>query len=170
MKTGILNRIRVASPCTARWEDMDGDERSRFCAHCSRRVYNLSGLTESQVAGLIETHEGRLCGRFHRRRDGTMLTADCPVGTGRVAARLKLAVGALGCAVVLTVGALASTRARGESQDSPARWRVEMDRLVWKVKGWLGIKPQVVMGVICLPAPPASLPPPVPQSPAPLPD
>ena len=84
----ILDQVRVASPCTARWQDMTGDDHARFCAQCSKNVYNLSAMTRGEVERLIRRTEGRFCGRFHRRQDGTLLTSDCP--TGRRAHRNRL--------------------------------------------------------------------------------
>jgi hypothetical protein len=78
--TALLNRVQIAKPCPARWEEMSGDERARFCAHCNKHVYNLSAMTTAEATALIREKEGRLCARFYRRLDGTMLTADCPVG------------------------------------------------------------------------------------------
>jgi len=43
-------------------------------------VYNLSAMTQSEATALVNKTEGRLCVRFYRRPDGTMLTRDCPVG------------------------------------------------------------------------------------------
>jgi hypothetical protein len=58
---------------------MVGDERVRHCAECKLNVYNLSAMTERQVQALIAGSRGkRLCTRFYRRHDGTVLTQDCP--------------------------------------------------------------------------------------------
>jgi hypothetical protein len=74
-----LSNVRVASPCPADWEKMVGDERVRHCAECNLNVYNLSAMTERQVQELIAGSRGkRLCTRFYRRADGTVLTQDCP--------------------------------------------------------------------------------------------
>jgi carboxypeptidase family protein len=74
-----VTNIRIASPCPADWEKMVGDERVRHCADCNLNVYNLSAMTERQVQELIEDSRGkRLCTRFYRRADGTVLTQDCP--------------------------------------------------------------------------------------------
>ena len=75
-----LDQIKVAAPCTAEWRFMLGNERVRFCGQCSQYVYNLSEMTREQVEDLVLRHEGRLCVRFYRRRDGTLLTSNCPVG------------------------------------------------------------------------------------------
>lgn len=75
-----LDVLQIASPCQASWADMRGDDRTRFCESCSKHVYNLSGMTRAQALSLVEATEGRLCVRFYRREDGSILTADCPVG------------------------------------------------------------------------------------------
>jgi hypothetical protein len=74
-----LNNLRIASPCPADWEKMVGDERMRHCSECNLNVYNLSAMTKPQVQELIASSRGkRLCTRFYRRADGTVLTQDCP--------------------------------------------------------------------------------------------
>jgi hypothetical protein len=78
--TNLLGKIRIASPCTASWDDMRGDDRVRFCQHCRLNVYNLSAMTRQEAEALIREKEGRLCIRFYARRDGTVLTDNCPVG------------------------------------------------------------------------------------------
>ena len=75
-----LENVRVAAPCSADWEQMRGDERARFCGQCQLNVYNLSGMTRQEAERLIASREGRLCVRFYRRADGTILTKNCPVG------------------------------------------------------------------------------------------
>lgn len=78
--TNPLNNIKIASPCSANWNQMIGGERSRFCGDCKLNVYNLSGMSQREAESLILQSEGRLCVRFYRRADGSVLTKDCPVG------------------------------------------------------------------------------------------
>ena len=85
-----LDNIRVASPCSADWDAMYGDDRKRFCGDCKLNVYNLSGLTRAEAESLIMNAEGRLCVRFYRRVDGTILTSDCPVGWAKVKRHTQL--------------------------------------------------------------------------------
>lgn len=75
-----LNDVKIASPCSQDWNAMIGTERKRYCGECKLNVYNLSGMTETEAENLIQNSEGRLCIRFFRREDGTILTQDCPVG------------------------------------------------------------------------------------------
>jgi hypothetical protein len=91
----LLNDIRVASPCSVSWDAMAGDGRMRFCGICRKSVYNLSGMTRAEAERLVRETEGRLCVRFYRRRDGTVLTSDCPVGRGQARRWLAIHVGGL---------------------------------------------------------------------------
>lgn len=99
----LLDSVRVASPCTAAWNDMDGDERVRFCSQCKQNVYNLSDMTREQAEDLVRERAGRVCVRFFRRRDGTMLMRDCPVGLAAWRRKLILAFTALAAAIVLAL-------------------------------------------------------------------
>ena len=83
MATDSKLHLRIASPCKAPWENMDGDDRVRFCRECNRNVYNLTAMTRREARRVIAEREGRLCVRFYQRRDGTVLTSDCPVGAKR---------------------------------------------------------------------------------------
>lgn len=76
----LLDRIEIASPCSARWEDMVGDDRKRLCADCDLHVYNIAAMTRTEAEALIEQTQGRLCAQIYRRSDGTVMTRDCPVG------------------------------------------------------------------------------------------
>jgi len=87
--TNPLDNIRVASPCSANWDEMFGDDRKRFCGDCKLNVYNLSNMTRRQAESLIISSEGRLCVRFFRRADGTVLTKNCPIGWAAVKQRVS---------------------------------------------------------------------------------
>src|SRR5215218_1687107 len=89
-----LEEVRVAAPCPADWERMLGDERVRFCDRCSLNVYNLSGMSRREAEALVAGAEGRLCVRFFRRADGTILTRNCPVGLSAIKRRAARVAGA----------------------------------------------------------------------------
>jgi Ni2+-binding GTPase involved in maturation of urease and hydrogenase len=85
-----LNNIKIASPCSADWNEMLGDERKRYCGDCKLNVYNLSEMTKAQAENLIIESEGSLCVSFYRRADGTVLTKDCPVGWQKIKNKTKV--------------------------------------------------------------------------------
>ena len=89
MKTSPLDNIKVASPCSANWDEMLGDDRKRYCGECKLNVFNLSGMNKAEAENLLENSEGRVCVRFYRRSDGTVLTQDCPVGWAKIKRNLS---------------------------------------------------------------------------------
>src|SRR5437867_538664 len=48
----VLDQIRIASPCSASWDAMEGGDRVRFCAHCQKNVYNLSDMSRREAEKL----------------------------------------------------------------------------------------------------------------------
>jgi hypothetical protein len=163
MKTNeLLANVKVASPCSARWGHMVGDDRARFCAQCQKHVYNLSSLTADEAAALIREREGSLCARFYQRADGTVLTADCPVGAGQVWARFRRLLGAAAALMLLgvTVPLIAKSPSRDELPRARAKVYRAWDDAIVTIKTWLGHPPArtMVMGEICVVPPPGNAP------------
>jgi hypothetical protein len=102
----MLDNLQVASPCEADWERMEGDARRRLCGHCHRQVYNLSAMTRDEISTLLGAPGASPCVRLYQRADGTLLTADCPVGARRRRwiAFSALAFGVLTGSVLLFAG------------------------------------------------------------------
>jgi len=84
-----LESVRVASPCRADWNKMEGDDRARFCQTCAKNVYNLSDMSHADAEALLQEKEGNLCVRFYQRADGTIITDNCPVGVKMMRRPLK---------------------------------------------------------------------------------
>src|SRR5688500_16534157 len=91
----LLDRVRIASPCSMPWKDMEGTDWVRYCGHCRLNVYNLSALSRPEAESLIQEKEGRLCAAYFQRRDGTILTSDCPVGLQAVRRRFVVMAGSI---------------------------------------------------------------------------
>ena len=87
-----LSNLKVASPCSQDWDAMVGDNRKRYCGECKLNVFNLSGMSPTEAENLIMNAEGRLCVRFYKRSDGSVITEDCPVGWAKVKQRTKVYV------------------------------------------------------------------------------
>lgn len=99
-----LGVISVATPCSESWEQMKGDAQVRFCGKCEKNVYSLDALTADEVRALVVRTEGKVCWRFFVRKDGTVLTKDCPVGLRRLRQRTHAAIAA-SVAIVLASAA-----------------------------------------------------------------
>lgn len=103
-----LEDVAVAAPCSASWDEMVGDEHVRFCRHCEKNVYNLSSMSREESEALLAARDGNLCVRLYRRKDGTVLTEDCPVGVKR-RRRCRVVAGVVGGGLFAAGAALAGT-------------------------------------------------------------
>jgi len=142
----FLESLKVAAPCPADWEQMKGDARVRHCGSCRLNVYNLSAMTRREAEALVRRTEGRLCVRFYRRADGTVLTADCPVGLAAVRRRIALLGGALAAMLVamFTAGCARSSPTPTTGAPVPTTGKPVMG----DVAG-----PPALQGEVCLPDP-----------------
>lgn len=136
----FLDTIEVATPCPAAWGEMTGDERVRHCAECKLNVYNLSEMTRSDATALVQHAEGRLCVRFRRRADGTVITKDCPVGLSAVRRRVRLARARAFALLSLMITGLFGCNRRSTADSQP-------DPQVAPLQG------EVIMGDVAEPAP-----------------
>ncbi|HEX8706242.1 MAG TPA: hypothetical protein VF815_45830 [Myxococcaceae bacterium] len=151
-----LQQVKIASPCYERWDNMKGDERVRHCASCKLNVFNLSQMTKAEAEQLVTSTEGRLCVRLYKRWDGTVITADCPVGVSR--ARVRVASALLTAAAFVGVIVLPLLRGapRGPS-DEPLTFEqrfnlIKEEAYDWPVFGVLleeiSPRPRATMGVM----------------------
>jgi len=107
--TNPLSSIKIASPCSQNWDEMVGTERKRFCGECRLNVYNLSGMSPREAENLLLNSESRLCVRFYRRADGSVLTKDCPVGWQQIKRRVSRGATAFASLVFAALGSIGLT-------------------------------------------------------------
>lgn len=153
-----LDRISVASPCRADWATMKGDAQVRHCAQCDKNVYNLSELSLEDIAQLVQSKEGRLCVKFYRRADGTILTDDCPTGLRRVRRRVMM-VASLAFAMLAGVFGFAALNSTTAGRTLRGTWIARTDSGRALID-WLYPEPACTMGLMVAPPPPQSQPPP----------
>jgi hypothetical protein len=125
-----LAELHIASPCSARWEDMIGDDEVRLCRLCNLHVFNLSAMNREEAAVLLAADSESLCVRYFRRADGTVITKDCPLGQATHKRRPKITrrtaavgVGALG----VVAWALAPVETMGRVA-GPNSWAAALHR------------------------------------------
>lgn len=114
-ETSAVDDIRIASPCRVSWEQMVGDDRVRHCGECNLNVFNLSEMTRHGAEQLIASREGRLCVRFYRRSDGTILTRDCPKGLRALRERVSRIAGVVLSATMTAFQAFAQAPVSAEA-------------------------------------------------------
>lgn len=160
-----LDQIQIASPCTADWNQMEGDDRSRHCAHCNLRVYNLSAMTREEAEALVFGAQGRVCARLYRRADGTVLTQDCPVGLRLIRQRAARTARRIAAAVACLIGGGLALGAGREASPGRLRELKPFSTFCNWIAPKRAVPPmgRVTMGVACIrPAAPSS--PPVSQA------
>src|SRR5579872_4968174 len=74
----VLDTITIETPCTIPWNDMRGDDRTRFCSKCSKNVHDISEMTAAEAVQLLNVQEQTPCVRLYRRSDRRVMTSDCP--------------------------------------------------------------------------------------------
>jgi hypothetical protein len=111
-----IHDIRVASPCLMPWEAMSGNALVRHCDDCKLNVYHLSAMSELEIQHLLAERQGqRVCVRFYRRADGTMLTQDCPRGMRLMAKKVSRLGAAILSAMVSINFAAAKTKTQPQA-------------------------------------------------------
>lgn len=151
--TSVLARVRIATPCRERWEDMAGDDVVRHCRRCDQDVYDLASMTTAEAEALLASAragEGP-CVRLRRRRDGRVVTADCPPPSWVERARARAAgatAAALASGALVAVALPSGDSALAGSDEAPAgSASLPFDTLVEYLRGQT-----VTMGAIA-PAP-----------------
>ena len=165
--------LEIATPCKASWEKMSGDNRRRFCHECKKHVYNFANFSEIEIANLLKQDGVPMCARLYKRSDGTILTADCPIGV-RIFTRIRLLRFSLASILTTMIAgtglllrlerpplgnklsfttSIDSTRDTLLSLPVPERIRQPYRQLVY----WaLGAPPRLLMGEIAFHLPPSS--------------
>jgi hypothetical protein len=155
-----LDDLKIASPCSASWNEMYGSDRKRFCGECKLNVYNLSGMTRDEAESLLVNSEGSLCIRYYRRSDGTVLTKDCPVGWAKVCHRLSAyATAALSLLLTFLAGMITVSVIRKAALPNRSVPRIFDGRAPEQIMGAIAVSPnaskridpQPMMGNVSVP-------------------
>ncbi|HXT63901.1 MAG TPA: ankyrin repeat domain-containing protein [Pyrinomonadaceae bacterium] len=108
-----FDRMIIPAPCDADWDSMIGNDRVRFCEHCNLHVTNVSALTRQEAVRLVAKSEGRLCLRFVKRSDGSVITRQLPQKVHQISRRVsRLAAGAFTATLSLTSAAAQTTNSQ----------------------------------------------------------
>ena len=85
-----LDRIVIAAPCPIQWDEMPGSDTVRHCTGCAKNVYNISAMSTTDAEQFLGEKGDSECLRFFRRKDGTIITDNCPVGLRALRDRARL--------------------------------------------------------------------------------
>jgi Carboxypeptidase regulatory-like domain len=127
-QTDVLLNLRIASPCHVGWETMSGDDHVRFCVSCKLNVYDLAGLTTAEIKSLVSETEGGICGRLHRRADGTIITRDCPIGLQAIRRRVRRLAGGVFATILSVCSVVFSQSTRSNSATPFLQKELKLER------------------------------------------
>lgn len=115
-----LDNIVISAPCSMSWDSMRGDDRVRSCNGCNKNVYNLSSMKKLEAESFLAQYGVSQCMRFYRRKDGTIITDDCPVGLRALRDRYRVFWKLVAAVCALVVGQ-SQANAQDASSTSPVR-------------------------------------------------
>jgi hypothetical protein len=112
-ESSFLERLYTSAPCTVAWSDMTGTERVRDCSQCSRKVFNISNMSTTEAEAFLKENGDSQCLAYYRRKDGTIMTDDCPVGLRKIRNTLRGLRRAAGVLIstLLSIGAAFAQKA-----------------------------------------------------------
>lgn len=71
-----LEAIEIERPCPVADTEVPAGERSRFCPHCKKYVYNLSAMSRSEAERLACQQAGEMCAQIDKTLAGEIVTLD----------------------------------------------------------------------------------------------
>lgn len=99
---------------------MVGTERERFCSSCALNVYNISSMSSLEAERFLAERAGsKVCVQFFRRKDGTILSDNCPKGLRAMRDRSKQLLRLASSFVALLVSNFAATLANEPFKAKP---------------------------------------------------
>jgi hypothetical protein len=77
-RKNLLDRVEIAAPCGADWDEMQGSNQIRYCSECHKYVYNLSEMTRTEAEALVVSRRDQMCARLTRDLKGNTANVDSP--------------------------------------------------------------------------------------------
>lgn len=102
----VLDVIEIPQPCSRSWDQMRGDERTRFCDACGLHVHNLSVMSTEEAARHVSAPTDRVCVSFERTSDGRVRTLDYQAPTREGRKGMWVLIGLFGAIVIGCADAL----------------------------------------------------------------
>jgi hypothetical protein len=121
----FIDSIEVKTPCSEDWNEMKGNDKVRFCSHCSFEVNNVSALTRKQAMRLVRDSKGGICVRFVKNP-----VTNKPVFAEKfykITRRAGLAAGVLGASLTLSTITYAQG-GTGDNKTSEAQTEISVEK------------------------------------------
>jgi len=120
----VLDNLQIDSPCNAHWDSMSGNDEVRFCGHCDLSVYNISTMTRRDAELLVAKSNGKLCIKYVRRSDGSLVSGDQASGSSAINARVIAGT----FSVLLTIASTTANAQSNQAGSVPAGTEISVSR------------------------------------------
>lgn len=60
----FIDSVKVGSPCSENWDEMQGNDKARFCSHCTKHVNNISEMTQKEATRMVRASDYNICIRY----------------------------------------------------------------------------------------------------------
>jgi hypothetical protein len=146
----FLDSISIPSPCLAPLDTMPGNDRVRHCVECGQSVYNLSAMSRAEAEAFLAANEGRACVRFYRRKDGSVMTQECPRAIDALRRGSRFLAARLVAFALLLLSLVPLLAFRG-TDSSPRGTRLRNVEPIKTVMDWLDPPVRTTAGKLCPP-------------------
>ncbi|NJM53522.1 MAG: carboxypeptidase regulatory-like domain-containing protein, partial [Blastocatellia bacterium] len=99
-KKSLLDSIDVPKPCDKIWDEMIGNDVSRFCLHCEKDIYNISAMTRKEAKKLLFQSSEKVCIRMEKEANGRIKTLKKQLH--QITRQMPLAAGVLTASMILS--------------------------------------------------------------------
>lgn len=88
----LFGTLAITRECPVSWTAAELERPINFCNQCQKNVYNLTVMTDKQVEAILRGEGSvRPCVIMKRRKDGSLVTDNCPVRLRSVRSKVRLA-------------------------------------------------------------------------------
>ncbi len=68
-------KIQIPEPCNENWNEMNPQEKGRFCGSCQKVVIDFTTMSDSEIVNHFKNYKGNTCGRFYETQLNTNLVS-----------------------------------------------------------------------------------------------
>lgn len=113
---------KIEKPCPANWDEMQGDEKRRFCEHCQLHVHNLSAMTAKEQREVLTSKAEHKCISYVATPDAVAVEPGSWLNRQLVAWPLRKV--AAGFALILSLLGVSCQSTKPSTDASPTVGRV----------------------------------------------
>ena len=68
-------KIQIPEPCNENWNEMNPQQKGRFCGACQKVVIDFTQMSDSEIVNHFQNYKGNTCGRFYENQLNTNLVS-----------------------------------------------------------------------------------------------